>query len=190
MSAQGHTPTDTARTPLGLTLRTPTGASRTPRGLTLRAAALGLAGGMRSMAPGAMLALSHDDAPDTAPWTRWPLLRSGWGRRVLVLLGAGELVGDKVPGIPSRLEMPALIGRVAIVTVSAAALGTEYGGKGRVVWAVVVGAGAALVGNVLFAGARTEAVVRTKLPDPVVAAVEDAACIGLLCAVARTRPAR
>ncbi len=181
MSAQGHTPTDTARAPRGLTLRT-------PRGLTLRVAALGLAGGMRSMAPAAMLALSHGDAPSTAPWTRWPVLRSAGGRRVLALLGAGELIGDKLPGIPSRLQMPALIGRVAIVTVSAAALGSEYGGKGRVVWAIIVGAAAALAGNVLFAGARTEAVARTKLPDPVVAAVEDAACIGLLCGVARTRP--
>ncbi|WP_449570653.1 DUF4126 family protein [Microbacterium sp. MC2] len=157
--------------------------------MTLRAAALGLAGGMRSMAPAAMLALSHGDTSSAAAWTRWPVLRSRWGRRVLVLFGAGELIGDKLPGIPSRLELPALIGRVAIVTVSAAALGSEYGGKGRIIWAAIVGAVSALAGNILFGGARTEVTTQTAVPDRVVAVAEDAACIGLLAAVARTRPA-
>nr|WP_277816609.1 MULTISPECIES: DUF4126 family protein [Microbacterium] len=149
---------------------------------------MGLAGGMRAMAPAAMLALSHADAPPSALWARWPVLRSAWGRRILVLVGAGELVADKLPGTPSRLEPPALIGRVVIVTFGAAAIGSEYGGKGRTVWAAVVGAAAALAGNVLFARARAQGVAQTRLPDTAVAAIEDAACVGILTAVARTRP--
>lgn len=173
-----------------LTKRMDAGA-RSPRGMTRRAAALGLAGGMRSMAPGAMLALSHDDASATAGWLRGPVLRTTWGRRLLVLMGVGELIGDKLPTTPSRLELPALIGRVAIAAIGAGAIGSEYGGgKGRIAWAVIVGAAAALAGNVLFANARAAAVARTKLPDPVVAVAEDATCIALLTAVARTRPAR
>lgn len=164
--------------------------ARNPRGVALRAAAVGLAAGMRAMAPAAMLALAHDDAAPTAPWTRWPVLRSAWGRRVLVALSAGELVADKLPGIPSRLQPPALIGRVASGAIAAAALGSESGGRRHTLWAAVVGASAALAGSVLCARGRAWVVSRAGLPDPVVAVVEDAACVGLLAAVARNRPLR
>jgi hypothetical protein len=41
-----------------------------------RALLMGLAAGLRSQVPGAMLAWRHDDAPLAAGWRRWPVFRN------------------------------------------------------------------------------------------------------------------
>ena len=166
-----------------------------PRQLVIRALGLGFAGGLRSWPPLAALMLTYDRAPATAGWKRWPVLRSPWGRRALIVLGVLEPIADKWPGTQSRLSLKpqlthtdgGLIGRVAVDTLAAAALGSEYRVKNSVALGAAVGAAGALVGNYAGYSAR-EAVKRsTGLPDPTVGTIEDEVCIGLLTAVVGTR---
>ncbi|GEK80587.1 hypothetical protein ABA31_19380 [Agrococcus baldri] len=141
---------------------------------------LGVAGGLRSLTPLAVVAVTPGAAPP------WPILRSPWGRALLVGLAAAELVGDKLPAPPSRLAPPALIGRIGAAALAGAALGAGTGRRG----AVARGAGAAAVGALLGAiggyWGRRGIVEATGLPDRAVALVEDAAAIALSRAAATT----
>jgi uncharacterized membrane protein len=95
--------------------------------------------------------------------------------RVLGVLAAGELAGDKIPGIPDRVALPPLLGRAA----AGAAVGAVAAGRGRELAGAAVGAGAAVAGA--FAGwyLRREAGRVTFLPDTGVAMMEDALAVGL-----------
>jgi uncharacterized membrane protein len=113
------------------------------------AAALGFAAGLRTFTPLAALHLRG---------------RIG-GPRLLVVAAAGELVVDKLPMTPSRLDPPALAGRVA-----------SGAGSGRVVagWpGAAMGAAAAVAGS--YAGAR----VREARPGFATAVAEDAVAVTL-----------
>jgi uncharacterized membrane protein len=129
------------------------------------AAVLGAVVGLRSMTPFAVLAL-HDRLPGP-PALRW----------LAIAGGAGELVGDKLPGTPPRTAPPALAGRLAC---------------GALVGAIVagpIGAAAATVtaGLASFAGQRVRSALGTAtgLPDPVIAVGEDALAVGLAVATVR-----
>ena len=92
-------------------------------------------------------------------------------RRAVVLLAAGELVGDKLPFTPSRLSPPGLTGRLA----SGAYAGVVVGGR----TGAAVGAAAALAGS--YAGAR----VRGMRPGLTTALAEDAVAVGVAFAAVR-----
>lgn len=129
-----------------------------------RAALLGTAAGLRSATPFGVLALRGR-------------LGGGGLRTAALTAAAGELVADKLPVTPSRTSPPALGGRLA----SGAAAGGLLGGAAG----AALGGACAVFGAV--AGERTRATLgmRTGLPDPLVAVVEDALAVGL--AVAATR---
>ncbi|WP_405216411.1 DUF4126 family protein [Agrococcus sp. Ld7] len=150
----------------------------TSRSLARRSLALGAAGGMRSVTPLAAVVATYDDAPADHGWRRWPVLRSPWGRRLIIAMAAGELIGDKMPAIPSRLSPPALLGRVAAAALAGAALGS---GAPRAVAArsAALAAAAALAGAVGGAWCRSAIVEVTGLPDAAVALLEDSAAIAL-----------
>jgi uncharacterized membrane protein len=149
------------------------------RSIHFRALCLGVAAGMRSQVPGAVLAFRQPDAPRRAGWRSWPVLRNAWGRRALMLSGAGELVADKLPDIPPRTSPGSLSGRLLFGALAGIAIGTE----GRGTWALVKGGIAGAIGAALgsFGGERARAVLvnMTGLPDPSVAVVEDLAAISL-----------
>lgn len=169
--------------------------SASTRSLIPRALCLGIAGGFRSWPPFAALALQYDEAPAKGGWRRWPVFRSEWGRGLLIALGAGEFVTDKLPGTQSRLAPTTqwsrldggLFFRVAFSGLAGAALGTEYRGRHSVLTGATLGVVGSILGNYGGYHARKAAVEATDLPDPVVAVVEDLATIALLVAVFRDR---
>jgi uncharacterized membrane protein len=150
-----------------------------PGGSLLRVAALGVAAGMRSQAPLALLALAVRGGRIDAGGGILRLL----GARAVVPLAvaalAGELVGDKLPVTPSRLDPGPLGGRVVIGAAAGAAL-ARSAGRGRTAGALAGGLGAA-AGAYAGYHLRVRAARATGLADPVLGAVEDA----LALAVAR-----
>lgn len=109
----------------------------------------------------------------------WPAPRAGllrltsgrWAAQLATLAVAGEFVADKLPFIPSRLKPGPLIGRA----VSGASVGSSsFRVAGRSgFWGALVGGFGAVLGSYAGYLARSTAVRRTGLPDPVIAVVED-----------------
>lgn len=120
-----------------------------------RSVALGAAAGARTLTPLAMLA-RH---------------RNRWLRAVTAAGALGELVGDKLPSTPSRLQQPGLAGRVAAGALAGGLLARRHG-RSFVVPAVVAGA-AALAAS--YAGAAW----RAHAPGIPPALAEDAAAVTL-----------
>lgn len=153
--------------------------------IALRALTLGIAAGHRSQIANGFLASQYDNAPRWAGWRRWPVFRNQLGRRALMLSSIGELVGDKLPMTPSRLEPGPLFGRIVLGTIAGAAVGSEGVGKGSIVRGALLGTTGAIIGN--FGGyyARKAVVDAIGVPDPVVAVGEDAIAISLARAAVR-----
>ncbi|GIH68597.1 hypothetical protein [Sphaerimonospora thailandensis] len=116
------------------------------------------------------------------------MFRSEVGRKLLIGAGAAEFVADKLPWTQSRLAPriqwstldTGLFGRVALVALAGAALGSEYGGKYSVAKGALFAALGAILGNLGGYYFRTAADEATGLPDPAVAVIEDAAAVALL----------
>lgn len=149
------------------------------RSILFRALCIGIAAGMRSQTPGAILALHQPEAPRRAGWRSWPILASAWGRCALMLSGAGEMVADQLPDIPPRTSPGSLSGRLAFGALAGVAIGTEGRGKWSLVKGGIVGVLGAAIGAFGGQRARKAAVDVTGLPDSSVAVVEDFAAIAL-----------
>lgn len=152
---------------------------RTPRPIVLRALTLGIATGLRSQLANGMLAAHYDDAPRWAGWRTWPVFRSETGRKALLLSSVGELIGDKLPMTPSRLEPGPLVGRIAFGGLAGAAIGSESSGRMAIVRGALFGMVGSVIGNYGGYHARRSAVEASGLPDPVVAVAEDAIALAL-----------
>lgn len=98
---------------------------------------------------------------------RW--MSRGTVARTLELLALGELIADKLPGVPDRIAPGPLVARAGI----GGALGS-IAGAGHRPAAALIGAGSAVAAA--FAGwwVRREAARATHLPDVAVAVAEDA----------------
>lgn len=149
------------------------------RSIVFRALSLGIVAGMRSQTPGAMLAFRQPHAPQRAGWRSWPVLSHAWGRRALMLSGAGELVADKLPDTPPRTSPGSLTGRLIFGTMAGLAIGTEGRGKAALVKGAIAGLLGAAIGSFGGQRARQAVVDMTGLPDPAVAVVEDLAAVSL-----------
>ncbi len=123
-----------------------------------RAARLGLSAGLRTFTPLAALALGGVGRPARA-------------RRLLAGLALAEIVGDKLPWTPSRLQLPSVAGRAT----SAALCGATVAGPAGLAPAV----GGALAATYGGYHARATLVRRSGWPDLVWALVEDAIAIVL-----------
>jgi uncharacterized membrane protein len=153
--------------------------SRLTHSVVARALLIGLAAGLRSQVPGAVLAWHRDEAPLRARWRRWPVLRSAWGRRLLVANGTGEALVDKLPGLPPRTDPRPLFGRLLFGGLAGAAIGSERPGKGSIARGAVAGMAGAAIGTVGATRSRAAVAELTGLPDPAVAVVEDVAAISM-----------
>lgn len=149
------------------------------RSIHFRALCLGVAAGMRSQVPGAVLAFRQPDAPRRAGWRSWPVLRNVWGRRALMLSGAGELAADKLPDIPPRTSPGSLSGRLLFGALAGLAIGTEGRGRMALAKGALAGTVGALVGSFGGQRARKAIVDVTGLPDPSVAVVGDVTAVWL-----------
>jgi uncharacterized membrane protein len=148
-------------------------------GLIMRAALLGFDAGLRSLTPLALLALRQPNAPRIAGWKRWYPLRHRWSRAALVAAGAGELVADKLPQTPSRIEPPQLAGRALMGGIAGLAIASTRHGFPAYLVGAILGAAGAIAGSYAGYHARKAIGDATSLPDPAVALGEDAIAIGL-----------
>src|SRR5690606_6410857 len=129
----------------------------------LRSAQLGAASGLRSMAaPSQVSRHLAGAAPNSAPGRVAEFLARKPVRSLLQIAALGEMIADKLPGIPDRIEPGPLVGRAFLGGAAGAVCARIHGesdGLGALVGGVaaVVGAFAgyhmrrALVHNVGFA---------------------------------------
>lgn len=153
-----------------------------------RALLLGVVAGMRSQLPIALLGFeSHRGRFDPGRgWLARRLATTG-GVTATVLASAAEIVGDKLPVVPSRTRPGPFAGRVAIGTLAGAAI---YRDAHRpVATGALVGAVAAGASTLAFARARAALGRRTPLPDPAWGAGEDAVAVTLGLLALRSRDA-
>ena len=129
---------------------------------------LGAASGARSqLGVATVVARSDPSLP--------PIFRQPWTRRLLVAAAAGELVADKLPSTPSRLEPAGIAGRLAMGALAA----SLFAQTRRAPWlpAAAIGALTAVVAAKF--GHDVRAQLAHHAPDPAVAAGEDALALGL-----------
>jgi len=149
------------------------------RPLLLTAGLLGVVAGLRSQLPNAVLA-ARGLEPGSGPLT---LLGSAVGRRASYLAAAGEIIADKLPMTPRRVDRGPLIGRIVSGALAGTAFASATGVRGaRLIPPAVAAAAGAFAGSWGGYTARKAAVEATGLPDPVVAVVEDLAAVGLALA--------
>jgi uncharacterized membrane protein len=150
--------------------------------LVLRSGLLGVVAGLRSALPAAALAAAGLE-PASRPLA---LIATAGGRRGAYLAAAGEIVVDKLPVTPDRVDTRGLVARVGSGAIAAAVLASAAGARGgRLVLPVLAGAGGAFLGSWGGFAARRALVARTGLADPVVATAEDALAIGLAAIAVR-----
>jgi uncharacterized membrane protein len=102
-------------------------------------------------------------------------LRHPAARLIAATADGAELVVDKLPGTPSRLDPPGLTGRLISASPAAAVLAcSEHRGP---IPSMLTASVAALAAAKICHDAR--AALARRLPDPVVAVAEDALAIGL-----------
>lgn len=137
---------------------------------------IGVIAGLRSMTAPAVVAwaarLGWLDLHDS------PLSFMGSTAAVVVFtLGAlGELVADKLPSTPSRTKPASLIGRILLGGLAGAAVATS--GSQSVSLGGVLGAAGGIAGAFGGYEFRTRLVRAFKVPDWVIACLEDAVAIG------------
>lgn len=135
------------------------------------AAAFGFIAGMRSMAAPAFL--SHY-LSRRAPFRRGGATRFLGSRgtsTVLKMLAAGEMVADKTPFVPDRIELPAVSGRA----ISGALCGyvvSDLRGGSRLGGALT-GSAAAICSTFVAYNARKAAGTSCGVPDPLLGVAED-----------------
>ncbi len=105
------------------------------------------------------------------------------GTRVAVVLAATELVADKLPMAPSRLQPQSLAGRVASGAVGAGVLARRDGS--RAWWPAVAGAVGAVAGS--YGGAAWREVAAARGWTWQAAVAEDAVALGLVRLAVRRR---
>lgn len=142
----------------------------------LLAVALGMCAGLRSLvAPTALAWAAQFAFPGLEATVFW-FFASPIAAYVLAALACAELVGDKLPFTPSRLTAVPLGTRVVMGLVCGSALFAAT--HQSMVVGGVAGATGAVAGAYLGYHVRRLLVTKAKIPDFLVALVEDAAAIG------------
>ena len=151
--------------------------------LLLIAVLLGISAGLRSMMPLAVVAWAARGWPAVAG-SALGFMAAPITGYVFAALAIGELIADKLPFIPSRLQPGPLGGRVisGALTGAVAAIAMQ----GSPIVAGLAGAIGGLAGSFGGHAVRRGLTVDRKLPDLPVALAEDLVAIGLaLFAVSR-----
>jgi uncharacterized membrane protein len=129
---------------------------------------LGAASGLRGQIGVAAIAVRSDPSLPR-------ILLQPWTRRVLAAAAVGELIADKLPTTPSRLEPPGIVGRL-VMGALAAGLFAQTRQAPRLP-ASGIGAATAIVAAKI--GHDVRAQLAKQVPDPAVAVVEDTVALSL-----------
>jgi uncharacterized membrane protein len=142
----------------------------------LLAFCIGLVSGLRSMTAPAVTAWGAHGNWLNLAGTPLNFMTSTVALIVFVVLAIGELIADKLPKTPSRTKPAGLIGRILGGGLSGACLGVTIGLS--LLPGALLGAAGGIAGA--FAGYqwRTGLVRALKVPDYVMALVEDVIAIG------------
>lgn len=139
------------------------------------AAGLGWTAGMRSMSAPALLSRALNGRRRL----RQPAaaLASTTARRLLTLAAVGEIVADKLPGMPARTTPPVLAGRIA----SGALVGAAVAAARRAPLgpSALAGVAGAVAGSYAMLAARQKAGDALDTSDATVAVGEDALTLSL-----------
>ncbi|GAB3530018.1 DUF4126 family protein [Pontibacter brevis] len=141
-----------------------------------KALAFGALAGMRSLAAPTLLSHFLSEA-GSAPLRNTPLRFLGNSTVAMVLKGlaASEMLGDKVPGVPDRIEPPSLVMRSASGALAGAAVYMMNNRKA--IEGAAVGAAAAVAATYGSFYLRKTLCEKTSLADPIFGALEDALVI-------------
>jgi len=142
----------------------------------LLACLIGVVAGLRSMtAPAAVAWAAHLNWLDLHN-TRLSFMGSTAAVVIFTLLAIVELIADKLPTTPSRLEPAGLIGRIMLGAVAGA--GVALAGTQSLAFGAALGAAGGVAGAFVGHAVRTRLVKALKVPDFVAALLEDAVAIG------------
>jgi uncharacterized membrane protein len=150
--------------------------SMTPAFVLLLAFLIGVVCGLRALTAPAVVAWAA-----CRHWIRLasaPLHFMGSTAAVVVftLFAVVELVADQLPSTPSRLKPPGLIARIGLGALCGAALAVS--GSQSMAVGAILGAAGGICGAFGGYQARTRLVKALKVPDFVIAILEDALAIG------------
>jgi uncharacterized membrane protein len=137
---------------------------------------IGVVAGLRSLTAPALVAWAAHRNWIHLQNTALAFLGSTTALVIFIVLAIGELIADQLPSTPSRTKPPGLIARIVLGGLCGAALASTGGQS------MVLGALLGAIGGVAgaFGGyqVRTHLVRALRVPDFVIACLEDAVAIG------------
>jgi uncharacterized membrane protein len=147
-----------------------------PLPVLLLAFLIGVVAGLRSLTAPAVVAWAAHRRWLELRYSPLAFLHSTAAFIILAVLALAELVVDKLPATPGRTQPPGLIARFVTGALSGGAV--SVAGGHSLVLGAILGAVGGIVGA--FAGyqVRTRLVTALKVPDFVIAVLEDAVAIG------------
>jgi uncharacterized membrane protein len=137
---------------------------------------IGVVSGLRSLTAPAVVAWAAHLGWIHLDQTILQFMGSTAAVAVFTLLAAVELVADQLPSTPSRTAPPGLIARILLGALSGAAIAAS--GAQSIAIGAVLGAVGGVAGAFGGYQIRTRLVKALKVPDFVIACLEDAVAIG------------
>ena len=144
--------------------------------ILLLAFLLGVVAGLRSFTAPAALAWAAHRGWLSLHGTLLSFMASTAATVIFILLAVGELIADQLPSTPRRTAPPGLIAR--IVTGGLCGAGIAAAGTQSLAVGAILGIVGALIGTFGGYQARTRLVKALKVPDLVLATLEDAVAVG------------
>lgn len=146
-----------------------------PAYLMLLAFGIGLVAGLRSLTAPAVVAWAAQRGWINLHGSALSFMGSTAAVALFTILAVVELVTDKLPSTPARIKPPGLIARVLLGALSGAAIWLA-GGQSAAMGACL-GAAGGVVGAFVGYQVRTGLVRALKVPDIVIALLEDLVAI-------------
>jgi uncharacterized membrane protein len=137
---------------------------------------LGVVAGLRSFTAPAVLAWAAHRGWLNVYGTPLSFMASTAAMIIFILLAVGELIADQLPSAPSRTAAPGLIAR--IVTGGLCGSGIAAAGTQSLVLGAILGIVGALIGTFGGYNIRSRLVKALKVPDLLIATLEDVVAIG------------
>lgn len=147
-----------------------------PSQALLLAFGIGIVTGLRSLTAPAVVAWAAHHKWLNLQNTALAFMGSTIALVVFIVLAIGELIADQLPSTPGRTKPPGLIARIVLGGLCGAALATA-GGQSMAAGGIL-GAVGGVVGAFGGYQVRTRLVRALRVPDFVIACLEDAVAIG------------